>query len=59
LSQKAQDKAAQAAKAHEKEIEGVGMERIADHYECATEVEDQSVHAIAACSAFCFCSLIL
>jgi hypothetical protein len=37
LSQEARDK---AVKAHEKEIEGVGVEGMAGCYECAAEVEE-------------------
>jgi hypothetical protein len=40
LSQEARDKAAKAAKARREEADGVGMEGLADRYECAAEVED-------------------
>jgi hypothetical protein len=40
LSQEARDKAAKAAKAREEEVDGVGIEGMADRYECPAEVED-------------------
>lgn len=40
MSQEARDKAAKAAKAREEEIEGTGIEGLADKYECDADVED-------------------